>query len=338
LEITDENGRVGIGESWINFPSWAPWERRAAFEQAMIPYLRGRTCDDIHTFIVEMARGLRGPCVQSSTIGPMVQALCAVEIALWDLSAKAQNLPLSKLLFTDPAPRVRVYASGLTSPLPWRAIDQCLESGITLFKLKVGFGAEDTRNLTELTKHLGNSARIAVDANRSWTFDQALEWLQPLKDFNVLWLEEPLRPEDEHRMTDLAEKQMVPLAGGENLLIEPGRDDTRSCAELPLDFFQPDITKYCCLSDALEMLDAVQRKGKKLYPHFFGSAPGQVACLQLAAGCGDVFQEMDITTNPLRMDLFTVPLMIKDGAVRLSDAPGLGWELDHRKVERYRAG
>jgi len=154
LELTSDDGYSGIGESWVNYSRWAAWERQAAYEQVCIPYLKGRTCSDIHTFIVEMTHDLRGPSIQSKTIGPLIQALCGVELALWDLTAKAQNISLSKLLFTDPASSVSVYASGLNSPLQWNVIDEYLEWGVTVFKLKVGFGQEDIRNLKELTKYL----------------------------------------------------------------------------------------------------------------------------------------------------------------------------------------
>ena len=336
LELTDEEGRSGTGESWVNFPRWAAWERRAAFEQVGIPYLKGRTCDDIHAFIAEMARNLRGPAVQSGTTGPLIQMLCGVELALWDLEAKAQELPLSRLLFNDPAPSIRVYASGLNSPLPWKRIDECMDHGITVFKLKVGFGAEDIMNIKELTQYLGDSGRIAVDANRAWTLNEALEWVKKLREFDVLWLEEPLKPEEEHWLGELAEMKMVPLAGGENLWIEPGRDDPRTCAGLPLDIFQPDITKNFPLSATLILLEILKERGRKVYPHFLGSAPGQAACLHLAAGCGNVLQEMDINVNALRTDLFTEPIAIENGSITMPERPGLGWELDREKIEKLR--
>ena len=52
--LEDSTGCIGIGESWINFPRWAPWERVAAFEQGYIPYLKGREIQDIGSFIVDM--------------------------------------------------------------------------------------------------------------------------------------------------------------------------------------------------------------------------------------------------------------------------------------------
>ena len=136
LELTDEQGNAGYGESWINFPSWAPLERIAAFKTAFLPYLRGKEIAGIDA----MAKAFRGPALQSGTMGPLVSSLCAVDMALIDLAAKRKNISVSKLLFDAPAPRVRIYGSGINAPLPWKAIDHYLDRGVSLFKLKLGFG------------------------------------------------------------------------------------------------------------------------------------------------------------------------------------------------------
>ena len=327
LTIEEQSGLRGIGESWVNFPHWAPWERVIAFERAFIPYLTGRDVPDVPSFVREMARAFRGPALQSGTFGPYLQSLCAVEMALWDLAARVENVPLNQLLFDDPAPSVRVYGSGINSPIPWEIIDQHLDQGVRLFKLKLGFGdGLDLRNLRELKEHLGDSAQIAVDVNRGWTTEQALKWQPALADFDVQWLEEPLRVEDEHELPLLQEQGLIPLAGAENMQVEPGRD-LAECANAPLDIYQPDITKYCCLQDAIRMLNAVLARGKKLYPHFLGSAPGQAASLHLASGCGDCLLEWDINPNPLRTDLFQKPFQIQDGMLAIPDRPGIGWEM-----------
>ena len=335
IVIEDDNGFQGIGESWVNFPSWAPWERVIAFEKAFIPYLLGREIDCIPSFIEKMAKTFRGPALQSSTLGPYLQSICAVEMALWNLAAQMENIPLNKLLFENPATRVHLYGSGINSPVPWQVIDEHLEKGISLYKLKLGFGdREDLKNLEDLSKHLGNSARIAVDVNRGWDIDKALEWLDILRNFNAQWLEEPLRVEDEDKLQILHERKMVNIAGGENMLIEPGCD-IAPFADAPLDIFQPDITKYCCVHDAIRLLNAVKARGKKLFPHFLGSAPGQAASFHLASGCGaDCLMEWDINPNPLRTALFKEPFEIKDGIVEIPDRPGIGWSLDFEVIER----
>ncbi|MFQ6044007.1 MAG: mandelate racemase/muconate lactonizing enzyme family protein [Candidatus Poribacteria bacterium] len=333
--IEDDSGFQGIGESWVNFPSWAPWERVVAFEKAFIPYLKERKIDCIPSFIENMAKVFRGPALQSGTLGPYLQSICAVEMALWDLAAKMENLPLNKLLFENPASKIRLYGSGINSPILWRVIDEHLKKGISLYKLKLGFGdEEDLKNLRDLSKHLGNSASIAVDVNRGWNIDKTLEWLDILKDFNVQWLEEPLIIEDEDKLGILHERKIVNIAGGENMFIEPGCD-IEHFADAPLDIFQPDITKYCCLHDAIRLLNAVKVRGKKLFPHFLGSAPGQAASFHLASGCGgDCPMEWDINANPLRTALFKEPFEIKDGVVEIPYGPGIGWNLDFEVIER----
>ena len=328
LLLFDDNGFQGIGESWVNFPGWAPWERAIAFEKAFIPYLLGKEIQHIPSFIKEMAKAFRGPALQSGTLGPYLQSICAVEMALWDLAAKIENLPLNKLLFENPSTKVRVYGSGINSPIPWQLIDEHLKKGITLFKLKLGFGdEEDMKNLKDLREHLGGSVNIAVDVNRGWNIEKALEWLSILNDFNVQWLEEPLTVKYEGKLQTLYERKIVNIAGGENMLIEPGCDIS-SFADVPLDIFQPDITKYCPIHKAIELLLTVKTQGKKLFPHFLGSAPGQAASFHLASGCGDCLAEWDINRNPLRTTLFKEPFEIKDGTVEIPDRPGIGWSLD----------
>jgi L-alanine-DL-glutamate epimerase-like enolase superfamily enzyme len=372
VEIDDGEGRAGLGESWVNFPHWAAFERVVAFERAYLPYLRGREVGDVADFSAAMFRAFEGPAAQSGTVGPLLCALCAVECALYDLAAQRAGKPLHRFLFDNrgakpvagqspatrnesggpdgsgtrrlpsPTDEVRVYASGINAPLPFDLIDEHLAKGVTLFKLKLGFGDDaDRANLDALAGHLAGRARIAVDVNRGWTYPQALRWLDVLADFDVEWLEEPLRPEDEHRLADLCALDQVPIAVGENVLMPPtlfplplgegegegAFNGTAACSQIPGNVLQPDVTKYASLSVAVRLIDEAARAGKRVVPHMLGSAPGLGASLHLAAGCPDALCELDINPNPLRTELCDPPFDIRDGRIRLPDAPGLGWQL-----------
>ena len=334
LLLVDEAGRQGLGESWVNFPAWAACERVAAFEKGFIPYLLGRCVDDVPAFVAEVGQAFVGAARQSGTIGPMVQALCAIELALWDLEAQRTDVPLAQHLFERPHSGVRVYASGLNSPIPWDLVDEHLDLGITLFKLKLGFGDdEDRRNLEALSNHLGSRGSMAVDVNRGWTTEQALVWLPLLQDHNVQWLEEPLVEAEEPRMGELRARSDVPIAGGENLVLLPGAD-VDEIARAEFDVLQPDLTKYAPLHVAKGLLDAAECSGKRVIPHFLGSAPGQAASLHFAAGCPDGLVELDINRNPLRTELFGEPFAIVDGAIQIPDKPGLGWRLRAQTTPR----
>ncbi len=327
LILKDEANRMGLGESWINFPRWAPWERMAAFEQAFLPYLRGRQVENIPAFITEMYRAFVGQTRQSGTMAPLVQALCAVELALWDLEAQNAGLPLAQHLFEQPSTHVRVYASGINRPLPFDLIDQHLDLGVTLFKLKLGFGdEEDRQNIEALSKYLDARASLAVDVNRGWPLAKAQAWLPVLKEYNAQWIEEPLIASDESHLDRLRAMTDIPLAGGENILCPPD-GDPNEFAEAPFDVLQPDLTKNVPLHMAKRIMETAQPKEKRIVPHFLGSAPGQAASLQFAAGCPEALVELDINRNPLRTDLFAKPFEIIDGTIKIPDDPGLGWPL-----------
>ena len=336
IVLEDTTGVQGIGESWVNFPRWAPWERALGFEKGYIPYLKGQEVKNIGSFIASTSAAFRGPALQSGTLGPYLQAICAVEMALWDLAAKMEGVPLSKLLFRDPEKSVRVYGSGINSPILWEIIDEHLDKGVNLFKLKLGFGnKQDTKNLEDMARHLGASASIAVDVNRAWHIHEALEWLDILKEFDVQWLEEPLIVGDEDELGSLYDRKTIRIAGGENIIIDPAECDIEALADSPLDILQPDITKYCCVHNAIGLLEAVGRRGGRLFPHFLGSAPGQAASLHLTSGCGDSLMEWDINPNPLRTALFEEPFEIENGLIQIRSTPGIGWNLDFELLEKF---
>jgi L-alanine-DL-glutamate epimerase-like enolase superfamily enzyme len=334
LELTDQDGHSGFGESWTNFPIWAAAERVAALNTYFVPYLRGKEVGDVAAFVLALAKSLRGGALQSGTLAPLVSTLCAVEMALWDLAAKRRGVSISKLLFPQPAPRVRIYGSGINAPFPLQSIDSYLERGVSLFKLKLGFGdEEDLHNLTAMQKHFAGRAKFAVDVNRNWTFAQARTWLPRLADFDVQWLEEPLRVDEVARTRELAPLTKIPISGGENFLVDPG-SDMAALADEPLVILQPDMTKYCLVQDFLRLLPAAAQRRKRVVPHFLAAAPGQAFSAHLAAGCGpalslpngtDPLVEWDVNENPLHTDFFAEPYEIVGGMLTLPERPGMGW-------------
>lgn len=327
LLLENELGQLGVGESWINFPVWGHRARAVAFEEVIIPWLEGRLVENVVTTVIALFQALEGPARQSGTIGPMLSALCAVELALWDLAAQIENKPLAQLLFAQPHDKVQVYASGINSPLPWSLIDAHLDRGVKIFKLKLGFGdEEDRRNLKALKRHLGIHAKLAVDVNRGWTIETARRWLPFLAEHDVYWLEEPLCYQDESYYPELQSLSPVAISGGENIQMEP-LANVGAFAKAPFDILQPDLTKYTPLHVAHNLLGKAEAMGKQVVPHILGSAPGQAASLQFAAGCEAGLVELDINENRLRTALCDQPFEIIDGFIEIPNRAGLGWRL-----------
>ncbi len=345
--LKNEDGTAGIGETYINFPIWAPFGRLASYREAFFPAVVGEEIDDIPAFMQELWRKYFRASMQGNCMGDTMQALCAVSTALWDIRAKCEEKPLRNLFSADSARQVKIYGSGINPPFPVDAIKEGLEMGIDVFKLKLGFGDDiDRKNIQELKKILGSNARVAVDVNRSWSFDSTMAWMEYLGDNDIAWLEEPLDMPDQHRYPELLERAAVPISAGENFLIPPGTDFKREKewglslneTDLALDIVQPAVVKNCCFSDAVRLLHFLEGKGKKVYPHFLGSAPGMAASAQLASLSKEPHLEWDINPNPLRTACFTEPFGGEDGFLKLSDAPGIGWELRGEILEEWAVG
>lgn len=207
---------------------------------------------------------------------------------------------------------------------------------IDTFKLKLGYGdTEDRENIRALQRLCGSGASVAVDVNRSWPFEKTAEWVGYLAEQGIVWLEEPLCIEEQYRYPELFLRTSLPISAGENFLIPPGSDFTRegeggmtlNSTGLALHIVQPAVVKNCCFTDALRLRDTVQGQGKRLCPHFLGSAPGMALTAHLASLTREPYLEWDINPNPLRTTLFSEPFRIRDGFLEMSDAPGLGWTM-----------
>ena len=123
--LEGDNGLSGVGESWINFPLWAPWERVQAFTRGFFPLIIGSKVENIPDFTTKLYWRVRAAALQSATLGPAMQALCAVEVALWDMRARSEGVPLGRLFAKNPVSRVRLYGSGVNPPIPYGIIDGC---------------------------------------------------------------------------------------------------------------------------------------------------------------------------------------------------------------------
>ena len=325
IRLKDDRGNHGLGETWVNYPLWAPSERIAALNEGFLPYLQGKDVDDIPQFMGDMFATFLGQARQSGTIALLVEALCGIEVALWDLKAKRQDIPLRHLLFPDAVDELNVYASGIVAPLPVEQIQALLDQGVQCFKLKTGFGDDnDRKNIDAMKKIIGDQARLACDSNRKWTFDQAAQWLPIMRDYNIAWFEEALSIDDEHRYSELKNIAEIPLSAGENVLTVPGAG-AGDFSTLAVDILQPDITKYNAIHNTLAVIAHAQENNKRCFLHFLGSAPGLAATAQIAAGIPEHMLELDINENPLRTDYFAQGFPIEDGRLKLPSEPGLGW-------------
>ena len=196
------------------------------------------------------------------------------------------------------------------------------EQGHTHFKLKIGFAEHGNARIVESASRLApDGSSIMVDSNQSWTLEQAKIALRDIEDFEPYFAEEALRADAPlSDWEELAETTAIPLAAGENVY---GIEDFLSMTCAGLKVLQPDVAKWGGVSGALYLAQRAP-EDVLIWPHFMGTAVGQVAALSISAAIGKSSTcEVDVNDNPLRTELCGDVIAIKGGHVELPSNPGL---------------
>ena len=154
--------------------------------------------------------------------GPASFAISAIDVALWDLKAKAAGEPLWRLLGGH-SPKVKVYAGGIDLDMPLDDLKEQtaknLEAGFRAIKMKVGRErlGEDIERVAAIREALGPDIPLMVDANMKWCVDEAIRASHALAEHGVYWLEEPTIPDDVAGHVRIEREGSLPVAAGENL-------------------------------------------------------------------------------------------------------------------------
>jgi D-galactarolactone cycloisomerase len=279
--------------------------------------------------------------------GTLTHTISGIDIALWDILGKVTGQPVGRLLGGIYRRRVQPYCSLLMEE-PARMGETMLtfyERGFRAFKIGWGpFGRAMDVKLDEAIvraarEAIGPDAKLFVDAGASDAYwPHGLKWAlrtaQMLKDYEVGWFEEALRPDALEDFCELRRASPVPIAGGEVL--------TRRQAFLPwltrgaLDIVQPDVTKVGGISEQRRIAWLADEFGVKYVGHGWNTALGLAADLQLAAAMPLTDLVEFIGGSPY-VDGITAETFVLDneGYLAIPDAPGLGVTLDFEKLARY---
>jgi L-alanine-DL-glutamate epimerase-like enolase superfamily enzyme len=137
-------------------------------------------------------------------------AVCAVDVALWDLKAKLLELPLARLLgrLRD---RVAVYGSGGFTSYTIEELQEQLAgwvaAGIPRVKMKIGRDpAKDPDRIRAARQAIGEKPSLFVDANGGYDRKQALAMADELSQSNVTWYEEPVSQNDAEGLRFIRER------------------------------------------------------------------------------------------------------------------------------------
>lgn len=270
-------------------------------------------------------------------------AVGIIDMAVWDIVAKAEGKPLARLLterFGDgtPDPDVSVYAAG-GYYYPSEDVKslqaemrEYLDLGYTETKMKIGGAplAEDLRRVEAALAVVGEGARLAVDANGRFDHATTVAYAQGLAPYGLRWYEEAGDPLDYDIQRRLCEVYAGATATGENLF---SRQDVRNLLRYgglraDRDVLQMDPVLSYGLVEYLRMLEELRIRGfssRNCIPH-----GGHQFALNIAAG-------LKLGGNESYPKVFAPfggfadSTPIESGRVRLPEAPGIGFE-DKREL------
>lgn len=333
VEIEAENGQLGYGECW-GIP--APQICRLIIEEYLSPMVLGWDHQDIEAIwdrlFTQVAR-------LGYTRGFMMEAISGIDIALWDLRGRIENVSIARLISDAPSDRVPCYAS----PVPFfddpkesaQMARSFLDQGYLAVKIKAGRDVErDTDHIAAARDAVGRETKLLVDVNCGYDADTSIELACRMRPHDIYWLEEPIPPENLEALERVKSSIGLPLALGENEFTPNSFYEIASRGLA--DVINPNITRCGGITGLLKINAIAESFGLRIGLHGVGSAVMLSAALQVMS----VFENADLLEhnrllNPLRDELLEEPIRLIDGALLRPDGPGWGGRLDEGALRKY---
>jgi galactonate dehydratase len=331
VRVHTDSGQTGWGESTLEGRSLTV----EMMIQEMCRWLIGQDPRRIEHIWQHLHRGgfYRGGPVHSS-------ALSGIDMALWDILGKSLGVPVHQLLGGRVRDRIRVYAwtdAGTADDYVGAIRNLREHRGLTAFKynatgmmrpLSTPAGLQSAVDrLADLRRIAGASVDIAADFHGRLTFPDTKRLVKLLEPHHPMFIEEPILPGDADSLRQIAESTSIPIAAGERLFT---RWEFQELIEKrAVRIVQPDLAHAGGISEVRRIAAMAESRDILLAPHCPLSPVALAASLQVAAACPNFLIQEHVT---LGETLLREPWIVEGGHIRVPDGPGLGIEVDERKL------
>lgn len=354
VRVTTDGGLVGWGEGGQYGP---PGPVASCVNDVFAPMLRGRRADEP----LKIADELYAFSRDFGQKGAYVEAISAIDIALWDLWGQALGQPVHALLGGAVRGSVKAYATGCYYPEYFddharllRELEQeagtYLGQGFDILKMKVGLLSveRDAERLRVVRETVGDDVKLLVDANHAYNVTTAIRMGRALEEHDVLWFEEPVVPENKAGYRRVRDAVTVPVAGGEAEFTRYGFLELfqHEC----VDIAQPDLCVCGGVSEWQRIQTLASAYGVLVVPHVWGSGIALAAALHALAVSpatphtanpvalqNEPIVEFDRKHNPLRDDLLKESFTLENGYLGVPTGPGLGVSVNEDVLKHYAA-
>lgn len=278
-----------------------------------------------------------------------------LEAALWDIIGQVAGLPVSAF-FGGARDRLPVYASSGELKSPEARAESAVaakEAGFRAMKIRIARDrlAEGVAAVKAAREAVGDEFDLMVDLNQMWRMSGDIDAALPLARvqrlaaeltaLGVLWLEEPLPQVDVIGVRQVRAQTGIQVSGGEMVRSLP---EIMALIEADaFDIYQPDVALAVGMYRARQVAESANLRHRLFTPHTWSNGLGLLANLHVAAGV-DAGPYLEFPYDPPgwtpeRRDFFMAPLMIDAaGDLVVPDVPGLGVQIDHDAVARWRVG
>ncbi len=275
-------------------------------------------------------------------------AISGIELACWDILGKAQGKPVYELLGGAVRDKIRVYANGWSGGSTDPAVirDKAQEAqayGYQAFKFSLAvpsWPVHDTALVRQIAKAaatvreaVGPDAALLFDGHGRYDSNLAIQVGKALEEFDLMFFEEPVQPEDEEGMAKVAANVNIPIAAGERLtrLQEFRRlfDKNAICIA------QPDLAHCHGFNEGLKIAHLAESFDAFVAPHCPMSPVITAISLHLDAIAPNFLIQERLFLNDWRNEVITEPLVVKDGYIELPKKPGWGIELNMELIKNH---
>src|SRR6185312_11671950 len=282
--------------------------------------------------------------------GQYITALTGVEIALWDLAGKALGLPVYQLLGGKFRDKIRIYCdSDMEDPLGAesdRKLPWIKDQGFTAMKIDLDDATDPRRfdkvnwtasngeidRMVTWVKHVRETIPkdmdLACDMHGRYDATTGKRVAVALEPYRLLWLEEPVPPEDIDAMADIRHSTTTPICCGENLYMRWGYRELLE--KRAADIIMPDIQKVGGLSEGRKVANMAQAYYVPFAPHCVVSPIGTMSTAHVCASIPNFLvcewhwiNHLDLWKNWVKEGE-----IIQKGYVTVTDKPGFGVEMD----------
>ncbi|MCL2001572.1 MAG: mandelate racemase/muconate lactonizing enzyme family protein [Planctomycetes bacterium] len=327
IDVATDQGLHGYG---VTYDEQGAEAIREFIKHVVEPGIKGRTPLDSAVLYEENYHLVRGVARK----GLAFCAYSAVDLALWDLKGKILGLPVYKLLGGG-RNAMPVYASG-----GWTSYDcdelvaearMMVSRGYDAIKLKVGVEGgnnpkEDLRRIRAVREAIGPEVKLMLDANNVWTSGTAVRFANQVKEYDILFFEEPVPADDIPGLARVRMGTDLPIATGEHEYTRFGMRDLIMAGAV--DVAQMDAARCGGYTEMLKMIDLCQAWNLQVAPHGMEHMHMHIA----AATPNAITLERLLMFEPVVDIVFKNPPQPVKGVMTIPDIPGLGLEYDLDRI------